>query len=326
MTMPNITHETSDKDRQLIRHSKIFRGVDIEDLTHLIAECELFSIDAGQTLIHANTHNKYFYVLLTGSLKVFLNAALAEQFIAILPGDCVGELSLFDGAGTSAQVVAARDSRLLKINEETLWRLVRASHSFSRNLLILLAKRLRHDNITIVDGLRHQQELENKANIDGLTGLFNRHWMNEFFKRQISRALNDNKPLILILADLDNFKKINDVHGHLVGDEVLSAVAATLSKQIRPTDLLARFGGEEFAMILPDTSLDVANHIAERIRVAIASMQVEFDGGAHREIHVTLSLGMTSLMLGDDITQLLARADQALYQAKENGRNRVEII
>jgi diguanylate cyclase (GGDEF)-like protein len=320
-----MENKISEIDHQLIHLSKIFRGVNIEDLSHLIDECELISIRENQTLIQANARNEYFYVVLTGSMKVYLDANIDDHFITLLPGDCAGELSLFDGAATSAQVTAASNSRLLKMNEETLWRLIRASHSFSRNLLFLLAKRLRHDNVAIINGLRHQQELENIANIDGLTGLFNRRWMNEYFQRQISRALNDNKPMALILADLDNFKTINDKHGHMVGDEVLFAVASVLSQQVRPTDLLARFGGEEFAFILPETSPEVAHQIAERIRSTLEATKLGFDDEVKVEIHVTLSLGVTNLMLGDNINILLSRADQALYQAKENGRNCVAV-
>ena len=316
--------EILESDRQLIHQSKIFRGVHIDDLCHLIDECELITIQSNQTLIHANTINEHFYVVLTGKMKVYLESKMDEHFIFLLPGDCAGELSIFDGAVTSAQVTAASDTRLLKINEETFWRLIRASHSFARNLLFLLAKRLRNDNVAIINGLRQQQELENIAYVDGLTGLFNRRWMNEYFKRQITRALNDNKPLALFLADLDHFKRINDINGHMVGDEVLFAVATVLTQQIRPTDLLARFGGEEFAMILPETSSNEAKQIAERIRLAIESTRLGFDNGNIQEIHVTLSIGITNLMLGDDINQLLSRADLALYQAKENGRNRVE--
>ena len=320
--MKNIV---SKNDRELIHQSKIFRGVNIEELCHLIDKCELITIPENQTLIQANTRNQYFYVVLTGSMKVYLDAKIDKHFISLLPGDCAGELSLFDGAATSAKVTAATDSLLLKMNEETLWRLIRASHSFSRNLLFLLAKRLRYDNVAIINGLRHQQELENIANVDGLTGLFNRRWMNEYFQRQISRALNDNKPMALILADLDNFKNINDKHGHMVGDEVLFAVASVLTQQIRPTDLLARFGGEEFAFILPETSPEEARQIAERIRSALEATRLGFDEQVEEEIHVTLSLGVTSLMLGDDINNLLSRADKALYQAKENGRNCVAV-
>jgi diguanylate cyclase (GGDEF)-like protein len=320
-----MKNKISEDDRQLIHQSKIFKGVDIEELRHLIDECELTNVPANQTLIQANVKNESFYVVLTGSMKVFLDARVKDHFIMLFPGDCAGELSLFDGAATSAQVTAATDSQVLKMNEETLWRLIRASHSFSRNLLFILAKRLRHDNVAIINGLRHQQELENIANVDGLTGLFNRRWMNEYFQRQIGRALNDNKPMALILADLDHFKTINDKHGHIVGDEVLFAVATVLTQQIRPTDLLARFGGEEFAFILPETSTEEAHQIAERIRAAIETTRLGFDKEVKDEIHVTLSLGVTNLLLGDDINTLLSRADQALYQAKEGGRNRVAI-
>ncbi|HOY69742.1 MAG TPA: GGDEF domain-containing protein [Methylotenera sp.] len=309
------------QDLQLIHQSKIFAGVNVDDLSHLIADCTLHTISAGQTLIQVNTKNEHCNIILTGALRVFLEAENNEQFITLAPGDCVGELSIFDGSSTSARVVAENDSLLLRIKEETLWRLVRASHNFSRNLLLMLAKRMRNDNDMIINGLRHQHELEKIANIDGLTGLYNRRWMNEFFKRQINRAKSDKKPLVLMLADLDHFKKVNDQYGHVVGDEVLSAVASVLPHQFRPTDLLARFGGEEFAMILPNTDLAQATQIAERVRIAIASTRVEF----YPEIQLTLSLGLANLLPSDDMSSLLTRADHALYQAKENGRNRVEI-
>ena len=320
-TIKNI----SNIDSQLIFNSKIFRGVNIEDLDHLISECELLTIPAEKTLLHANTPNEYFYVVLTGSLKVLLDANIQESYIHLIPGDCAGELSVFDGNFTSAEVVAISDSRLLKINEETLWRLVRASHCFSRNLLFILTNRLRNDNVAIINSLRQQQELEHIANVDGLTGLFNRRWMNNFFNRQIGRALNDNKPLALLLADLDHFKSINDTYGHMVGDEVLSAVASVLTKHVRPSDLLARFGGEEFALILPETSIEDAKLISERIRHAIDETLFKIENESHAEIHITLSIGITCLMLGDDINNLLTRADNALYLAKEKGRNRIEV-
>lgn len=323
-----MTHNTlamPEEDRKLIHGARIFKGVNVEDLGHLISECELMELPAGNTLIHANTRNNNFYVVLSGSLNVYLDAGLGEHFVSLYPGDCAGELSVFDGACTSAEVVTASDSRLLRIGEETLWRFVRASHAFARNLLHILAKRMRHNNVAIINGLRQQQELEHIANVDGLTGLFNRRWMNEFFRRQISRALKDNKPMALLLADLDHFKQINDIHGHMVGDEVLFAVGSVLTQLIRPSDLLARYGGEEFAMILPDTSADEAKRIAERVRTAIDATRIKIDNEVSLEIHVTISLGITSLMLGDEINHLLTRADQALYRAKQNGRNRVEV-
>jgi len=323
--MTNVTPALSEKDLQLIYRSKIFKGVSVEDLGHLISECKLLDIPSGKTLIYANARNEHFYVVLTGSLKVYLDVEINESFVTLHPGDCVGELSILDGAYTSAQVIAASDCRLVRVDNKTLWRLVRASHNFSRNLLHVLAKRIRKNNVAIINGLRHQQELEYLANVDGLTGLFNRRWMNEFFQRQIPRALRDNKPMALLIADLDHFKQINDIHGHVVGDEVLFAVASILARLVRPTDLLARLGGEEFALILPDTSLHDAKHIAERVRAEIDNTRIKIDNESPHEIHVTRSLGVTSLMLGDEINNILTRADRALYHAKEKGRNRVEV-
>lgn len=314
----------SSEDYQLIYHSRIFKGVNIEDLGHLIANCELIDIDCNETLIQANSLNDSFYVVLAGELKVQLDASLDEHFINLFPGDCAGELSILENTFTSAQVIAATDSHLLKMSEETLWRLVRASHNFARNLLLVLAKRLRNNNIAIINGLHQQQDLEHIANIDGLTGLFNRRWMNEYFKRQITRALSDNKPMALLITDIDHFKHINDTHGYLIGDEVLFAIATILTQQIRPSDLLARYGGEEFALILPDTSTEEAKQIAERIRATLDASRIKIGNEFPVEIHVTISIGISPLLLGDNIEALLHRADQALYKAKGNGRNRIE--
>jgi CRP-like cAMP-binding protein len=156
--MINEKPEISDVDNQLILSSNIFRGVSVRDLMQLIAESELITVFAYQTLIQFDTKNVYFYVVLDGSLNVYLENSINEHYISLIPGDCAGELSILDGGYTSARVVAASDSRLLRINEETLWRLVMASHGFARNLLFLLAKRIRKDNVAIIDGIRWQHE------------------------------------------------------------------------------------------------------------------------------------------------------------------------
>lgn len=314
----------SDEDFQLICHAKIFNGVEIEDLLHLIVDCVLIDVEMNEELIHKNTVNNSFYIVLTGELQVYLESTIGDYCIPIYQGDCAGELSILEDTITSARVIAARNSRLLRVSDETLWRLIRASHNFARNLLLVLARRLRNNNIAIINGLDYQHSLKQSANTDGLTGLFNRRWMNEVFNRQIARALKDNKSMVLFLMDIDHFKQINDLYGHLGGDEVLVALASMLTQQIRPSDLLARYGGEEFAMVLPDTNIDEAKPIAERICKMIDSRIIKIDYHPSKEVHVTISIGMTSLKPGDKISDLLTRADKALYSAKENGRNRVE--
>jgi diguanylate cyclase (GGDEF)-like protein len=132
---------------------------------------------------------------------------------------------------------------------------------------------------------------------------------------------NGRNPVALLLVDLDHFKQVNDRHGHLVGDEVLKLVADALAGQVRKADLAGRFGGEEFVLLLVDTSQAEASRIAERVRGRIAGMSVEgADGGP---AGTTVSIGIAMLGRdGSDLMELLAAADTALYRAKSAGRNR----
>lgn len=155
---------------------------------------------------------------------------------------------------------------------------------------------------------------------DGLTGLFNRRHFEEALSLELQRARSFGQTLCLALLDIDHFKRINDGFSHVVGDAVLRAIAAVLQKELRASDVAARYGGEEFVLILPHTGLDGARIAAEKVRVAIAtSPWSHLTPG--RE--VTASLGLAEWKAGESSTELVRRADQALYAAKTSGRNRV---
>jgi diguanylate cyclase len=126
------------------------------------------------------------------------------------------------------------------------------------------------------------------------------------------------------MVDVDHFKPFNDTYGHLVGDMVLRIVADSMRRKIRPNDMIARFGGEEFCILLPDTKLKYAPKLAERLRLAVMNAAL-MDEKTNKPLSVTISLGVAQLHPGEDLNTLLARADMALYKAKNNGRNRVEI-
>lgn len=165
--------------------------------------------------------------------------------------------------------------------------------------------------------------LEALVNLDGLTGVYNHRYFQNSIKREIHRAVRDVRSLSLIMFDVDYFKRFNDEHGHQVGDLVLREISATAAKTLRENDVLARYGGEEFAVILPDTDLDTALSLAESLRAAIATTQVEHGPECY---HVTISLGVACLdpTLGEATPDdLISQADQALFQAKRQGRNRV---
>ncbi|GHD43858.1 PAS domain S-box-containing protein/diguanylate cyclase (GGDEF) domain-containing protein [Marinobacter persicus] len=168
--------------------------------------------------------------------------------------------------------------------------------------------------------------LTRQAMTDPLTGLGNRRFLESQAELEIARARRSGEPLMLIAADLDKFKRINDNHGHDVGDAVLQAFAKTAQNELRDGDVLCRMGGEEFTVLLPDTSKEQALMIAERLRVAVESAPVDVgeEGAADGYLRYTTSMGVTQVLPDEKtLKPAIKRADEALYQAKEAGRNRV---
>jgi two-component system cell cycle response regulator len=167
-----------------------------------------------------------------------------------------------------------------------------------------------------------QQSME-MAITDGLTGLHNRRYMESHLGTLVDQASMRGKPLAVLVLDIDYFKAVNDTWGHDAGDEVLREFAQRLRKSVRGIDLVCRLGGEEFVVVMPDTDAGVASIVAERIRNRVAGEPFAIHKGA-RAIDVTVSIGMAQRLGGDtDADTILKRADQALYRAKRDGRNRV---
>jgi diguanylate cyclase (GGDEF)-like protein/PAS domain S-box-containing protein len=168
-----------------------------------------------------------------------------------------------------------------------------------------------------------EHQLKQQATTDGLTGVVNRRYFLELAAREIRRALRLKQALALALIDIDYFKHINDTYGHAVGDEALLAVTHIFQHNIREIDIFGRFGGDEFVLLLPETSLSQARLIVERLCRALTAQPVDLSGKA---VPITLSVGIAGLANATDAWEaLLERADRALYQAKEAGRNRVNV-
>ena len=177
-------------------------------------------------------------------------------------------------------------------------------------------------NIDITDRKLLQLELEHRAHIDYLTGVSNRRYFMEQAEQELNRALRYDKPLSIFMMDIDFFKRINDSHGHKMGDTVLKKMAEVCLENLREVDVMGRFGGEEFAVLLPETGQIEASEVAERLRESLAKTTIPPKNGV--PINFTISIGVASLAAGsDNIDTLLNLADKALYQAKETGRNKV---
>jgi diguanylate cyclase (GGDEF)-like protein len=219
-------------------------------------------------------------------------------------------MSIIEDRDPSAYVVAAEDTHMLVIHKDVLWEMIHSSHQFTKNLLMILSDRVRSYNHVIAANYGQIRKFERHAITDALTGLTNRHAMQESFPDEIASCVQRGEPVSLIMIDVDNFKPFNDRFGHIAGDRALSAVASILRAQFRPHDLLVRYGGDEFAILLPGASADEAEDIAER------------DGtDSLIQIPLTISMGVAELQPGDSLDALNRAADAALYRAKHAGRN-----
>ncbi len=177
---------------------------------------------------------------------------------------------------------------------------------------------LLHLCLGLAVALRLAGRLRLLSRLDSLTGLPNRRAADEV----LVQLLSDRQPAALIAVDVDHFKRVNDEHGHLIGDRALVHLAALLRAELRATDVLARVGGEELLVLLPHSSLAAASELAERLRLAVQKRPLRVGDG---EIHLTASFGVAARRTGDSAEAWLARADAAMYTAKRDGRNRVRV-
>jgi diguanylate cyclase (GGDEF)-like protein len=179
-------------------------------------------------------------------------------------------------------------------------------------------------NTMLREEIQERQKIEEKlvqlATIDPLTSIANRRKFDEVLQYELNRDSRYKHGLSLVFCDLDHFKKINDQYGHKVGDDVLQAFTSLMSKSIRKTDVIARWGGEEFALLLPTTDIMIAAGMAEKLRLQTEEFKFPHVG------NITASFGVTQFVYGDTENSLISRADDALYLAKKFGRNRVEAL
>jgi len=167
-------------------------------------------------------------------------------------------------------------------------------------------------------------EVQKQAITDTLTGFYNRRGFSELGRREVERSLRFGHSLSAMMLDIDQFKQINDIHGHLTGDRVLVGVTQRCAQELRQIDLLGRYGGDEFVVLLPETGVENACRVAERLCATIAA--IPFSANS-KPLQITISVGVACMQDGcKTLEDLMERADGALYQAKESGRNRVAAV
>lgn len=170
---------------------------------------------------------------------------------------------------------------------------------------------------------QHQDKLKQMAMKDGLTNLYNHALLIELFEKELTKQERNGNSISFVMIDIDYFKKVNDTYGHITGDQILRKLSDLLINSIRSCDIVGRYGGEEFGIVLPEANFDAALHICQRIRKNVEDYEFNVDG---KSIKITVSLGMYFKSPEDTISssEMIRKSDEALYRAKANGRNRVE--
>jgi GGDEF domain-containing protein len=295
----------SDYKRSLLQALELFRGVRPEDVQGLLQRCDRRDLAAGELLLSPGAKNEYVFIVLSGSLNVHLGSPGGPVVASMETGACVGEMSIIEDRDPSAYVISSEDTHLLVIHRSVLWEMVDASHEFSKNLLVVLSERVRSHNRVIAESYGELRKFERHATTDALTGLGNRHSMEESFPREIARCVKNEEPVSLI-----------------AGDRALSAVSRILLKHFRPRDVLVRYGGDEFAVLLPQVGVESAVEIADRVRRSVSG-DTEDSSDSLIQVPVRISMGVAELPPHGNLDNLIRAADAALYRAKHAGRDRV---
>jgi len=275
------------------------------------AKHEVTVAESSAELLELAAHGDYDFVLISLSLETEDGLRICSQLKSLDATRQTPILAIVE-EGDTARLVRALD---MGVNDY-LTRPVERSELLARCRSQLRRKRYQDQ---LKDNFQRSLEM---AITDSLTGLYNRRYMTNHLATLVDEGAHSGKALSLMILDIDFFKAVNDTYGHGAGDEVLKEFSKRLSTNVRGIDLACRLGGEEFVVVMPDTELETAMSIAQRLRMRIAERAFKTD--TEKMIEVTVSIGLASAHWPDDTAEaLLERADQALYQAKHDGRNRV---
>lgn len=255
-----------------------------------------------------------------GIVPVILSIVLVFSIFGLSPRQMVNNMAftlvLFAAAfGTVAWIDGPWRVPALEAAYAAMVILVLLTTTFMAMRLQKIRAQMKQQRQELIQALAQIQQL---ATHDDLTGLPNRRHMLALLETELLRSQRGARPWMVALLDIDFFKLVNDTHGHATGDQVLQAFAASVREVLRDNDVLARWGGEEFLLLLHDTQPNAARLVLERVRQAVQERTVEVQG---QQVRVTVSIGMASYAPGKTVAQLLEQADQALYRAKSGGRN-----
>ena len=319
----------------VLRNSFLFSEMSELEFIAVLAFMERRVIKKKETIFNEGDLGEDMFILLSGGLSASKKQSDGTQrwMFDIVPGNFLGEMSIIANEPRSATIVAKDESELMVLQGIDFYRIVFDHPMIGIKMLNSIGAVqngwLNQNSKYLRDLIQWGETARRRAITDELTGLYNRNFLEESIKDRFKIGAVGARKMSLIMMDLDKVHEINDRYGAAGGDKVIIAVAEILKTMGRPGDIAARLSGDEFAILLPDTSGDDAVTVAEKIRERVAAQQISLipaGGNQTEEIHTRTSMGISAAPKhANNVRDLEFTADMALKKAKEKGRNRVEL-
>jgi diguanylate cyclase (GGDEF)-like protein len=319
-----------DEATALLATAGICADLDAEELSRVSVLLTAVDIRAGSWLFRQGDPGDRLYLVGTGRVSILVERTDGElmPLASFERGSFFGEMSIIDGEPRSAGCRAEVDSTLFALSRRKFFTLKRehprSAYKIMRRMLLDAKARLSNTNGFLSELVQWGEEASRRAITDELTGLYNRRHLDSVLPSLVEAARSESKPLSLVMVDLDHFGSINEHYSQAKGDVVIKAVVEVFKSALRDRDIAARYGGDEFNILLPDTDEHDALYICNRICENVSALDVLHDAGGPIT-QVTTSQGVATFPEnGDSAEALREAADAALYAAKEAGRNRVQ--
>lgn len=308
---------------------KIFSLLESDEINKIIKYFKTHDIGKNEILFNEGDSGNDLFIVKSGVIAstVTLPDGGQRAIASFEAGNFFGEMSIFEKAPRSATCSCDEKCSLLSLHEKDFYEIVEKYPDIAikimYRMLNITTQRLRNTGEFLSDMVTWGESASRRAITDEMTGAYNRRYLDDAIISQFEKAVKNVTPLSIIMIDLDYFRQINESYGHGTGDRMIIEVVKIYNKNLRKSDMLARYGGDEFTVLLPETDLKKAAEIAENVRVEVERLDIlkEFNGPIKQ---VTLSQGISSFPeSADNLKKLRELADQSLYTAKEQGRNRV---
>ncbi|MBN1534718.1 MAG: GGDEF domain-containing protein [Spirochaetes bacterium] len=314
---------------RFLHNVEIFSLLSVEELEMIIGSFHFRRIDAGELLFSEGDQGSELFIVASGKVKTSIQLPDgSEREVAVFQrGDFFGEMSIFDDAPRSATCSTVEKASLVCLSKEGFYSMIDENPEIAikimYRMLNITTQRLRDTGAFLSDMVQWGESARRRTIIDELTGAYNRRFLDDSLPAYYETARKRSEALSLIMVDLDNFRVINESLGQETGDRILLEVVGIIKRRLRDADILARYGGDEFTVLMPDTDVAAALTVAEEIRSDVESLDMIGSAG-QSGVRVTTSQGLASFPEhAETLESLKEKADRALYRAKETGRNRV---